>query len=205
MLKEQTSNAFTAILQEAEKQKNLGNHLAAIKLCEQVLFENLGTTEAYEEIGDNYLSLRKYQKAEIALRKAISLNPKSANSHYLLGFVYSAIGCWEKSIHHLDTADQIHPNHPEILRCLGWSIFHFGQRQKGVIILERALTLKSNDILILSDLGICHLNQKNFKRAETLFNRILELDPNNQKAQECLNAVTFFQKEFKHIKKKASV
>ena len=190
------------LIKEADKKKMKGEHLDAIKICEQILTQDLECIEAYEEIGDNYLSLRQFEKAEKALKRAVRLNTRSANANYLLGFVYSAIGQWQKSIGYLEKADTVEPNHPEILRCLGWSIFHEGQRKRGIIILERALNLAATDPLILSDLGVCYLNEKNFDRASILFKKVLEIEPHNEKAKECLNAVRFFQKEFRKFRNK---
>lgn len=191
---------FNLLLKEADKKKLQGEHIEAIKICEQVLVNDLDCIEAYEEIGDNYLSLRYYDKAKKALNRSLQLNPRSANGNYLLGFVFSALGDWKRSIEYLERADEIEANHPEILRCLGWSIFHEGQRKRGIIILERALNLSQNDPLILSDLGVCYLNDKNFERAAVLFKKVLEIEPQNEKARECLNAVKFFQKEFKKLR-----
>lgn len=192
-------NPVQVLIEEADKMKMKGEHQGAIVLCERILASDLDCVEAYEEIGDNYLSMRQYEKAKKALTRALQLEPRSANANYLLGFVYSAIGNWKKSLEYLERADEIQPNHPEILRCLGWSIFHDGQRKRGIIILERALNLSKNDTLILSDLGICYLNDKNFDRSSLLFKKLLDLEPENQKAKECLNAVKFFQKEFKKL------
>jgi len=195
---------LSLLIKEADEKKMNGEHQEAILICERVLTQDLNCTEALEEIGDNYLSLRQYDKAKKALTRAIKLNPRSPNANYLIGFVYSALGEWKKSIEYLEKADSIEPNHPEILRCLGWSIFHEGQRKRGIIILERALNLGANDPLILSDLGVCYLNEKNFDRASYLFKKVLEIEPHNEKAQECLNAVRFFQKEFKKFRQKHS-
>lgn len=190
------------LIKEADQKKMKGEHSEAIKLCEKILSEDLNYTEAYEEIGDNYLSMRQYEKARKALNRALHLNPRSANANYLLGFVFSALGDWKKSIDYLERADDIEPNHPEILRCMGWSIFHDGQRKRGIILLERALNLSINDPLILSDLGVCYLNEKNFERSSYLFKKVLDLEPHNEKARECLNAVRFFQKEFRTLRDK---
>ena len=190
------------LIKEADQKKMKGEHGEAIKICERILATDLDCIEAYEEIGDNYLSLRQYEKAKKALNRALHLNPRSANGNYLLGFVFSAVGEWKRSIEFLERADEIEPNHPEILRCMGWSIFHEGQRKRGIIILERALNLAINDPLILSDLGVCYLNEKNFERASLLFKKVLDIEPHNEKAKECLNAVRFFQKEFKKLREK---
>ncbi len=184
--------------------KSEGKHLEAIRLCERILLSDLECVEAYEEIGDNFLSLRKYEQAEKALRQAVKLNNKSANANYLLGFVYSCTGKWDDSVSLLEKADTVHPNHPEILRCLGWSMYHQGQRKRGVILIERSLFLAPHDPLILNDLGVVYLNEKNFDRAALLFKKTLQIEPDNEKAKECLNAVRFFQREFDKLRKKRS-
>ena len=148
------------LIEEADKKKNEGKHLEAIRICEKILATDLDCTEAYEEIGDNYLSLRQYDKAEKALKRALNLNKKSANANYLLGFVHSCTGAWENSVELLEKADTLYPNHPEILRCLGWSMFHHGQKHRGIVVLERSLYLAPHDPLILNDLGVCYLNEK---------------------------------------------
>lgn len=201
-MKDQPKSDVELLLDEADRKKMQGQHHDAIKICEKILSSDLNCVEAYEEIGDNYLSLRQFDKAKKALQRGIQLHPRSANGNYLLGFVFSSLGNWKKSIEYLEKSDDIQPNHPEILRCLGWSIFHEGQKKRGIIILERALNLSKDDPLILSDLGICHLNDKNFERAALLFKKLLDIEPNNEKARECLNAVRFFQKEYKRIKNK---
>lgn len=196
------SNAKTnPLIQEADKKKNEGNHSEAIRICERILSNDLNCVEAFEEIGDNYLSLRKYDKAEKALKQAIKLNRESANANYLLGFVYSCTGEWNKSVELLEKSDILYPNHPEILRCLGWSMYHEGQRKRGIILLERSLFLAPLDPLILNDLGVCYLNEKNFEKAGQLFKKSLQVDPGNQKAKECLNAVKFFQREFEKLRR----
>ena len=191
---------YSLIFKEAEKLKMEGKHEDAIKSVESILHDDLHCTEAYEEIGDNYLSLREYDKAQKALKRAVKCNAQSANANYLLGFLYSATGNFKQSIKYLELSDGYESNHPEILRCLGWSLYHDGQRQRGVVLLERALNLSPKDSLILSDLGVCYLNSKKFDKSAVLFKRILEVEPQNEKARECLNAVRFFKNEYKKLK-----
>src|SRR5210317_1785366 len=119
---------YSQEIKKAEELKLSGNHEGAIKFCESLLYDDLNISKAYEEIGDNYLSLKEFTKASKALQQAIMLDPISANAHYLYGFVLSVEGNFEKSIEELELADRIEPNHPEILRCLGWSYFNFGNQ-----------------------------------------------------------------------------
>lgn len=196
-----TNTQLNVLLEEAEKKKQNGKHQEAIKICERILHYDLDATEAYEEIADNYLTLREYQKAKRALDRAMILNPASPNANYLMGFVYSCMGKWKTSIDYLERSDELFPNHPEILRCLGWSMYHDGQKKRGLILLERALNLASEDTLILTDLGVLYMNEKNFDRAGLMFKKVLVLDPDNEKAMECLNAVKFFALEYAKIKR----
>lgn len=189
------------LIEEAERKKQQGQHAEAIQLCEKILLSDLDCQEAYEEIGDNYLSLRQYDKARRALEYVLRINPYSANANYLLGFVHSCLAKWKTSIDYLEKADEIYSNHPEILRCLGWSMYHDGQRKRGVIILERAAHLRPEDSLILSDLGVVYMSEKDFGKAGSLFKKVLALEPENTKAKECLNAVNFFEREYDKIKK----
>ena len=69
-------------------------------------------------------------------------------------------------------------------------------------ILERALTLTPRDSLILCDLGVCHLNDRNFERSILLFEKALQQEPQNNKAKECLNTAKFFSREYQKLKKR---
>jgi len=186
-------------LVKADQLKLQGEHLEAISICEKLLREDLECQEAYEEIGDNYLSLREFDKALKALKMAVKTNPRSANAHYLMGFTYSSLGQWEKSIRHLEEANEIQPNHPEILRCLGWSIFHNGNRVKGLVLLERALAMSPDDVLIICDLSVCYLNERDFDRTISLLTHALQVEPSNEKARDCLETALFFQREFNNL------
>ncbi|MBI4127306.1 tetratricopeptide repeat protein [Candidatus Peregrinibacteria bacterium] len=187
------------LLKKADDLKLAGRHDEAIQLANKMLMSDLDYVEAYEELGDNYLSLREYDKSMKALKYALRLNPKSANALYLLGFLYSSIGDFEKSVETLEYANKIQPHHPEILRCLGWSIFHGGDRKRGLIILERARTLAPSDTLVICDLAVCYLNDRNFNRTIELLEHALRLEPENEKAKDCLETAKFFKREFEKL------
>lgn len=183
------------LLEQAEDMKLKGQHEDAIRFCQQIIFDNIDCHELYEEIGDNYISLGEHKKAKIALNHALKLNVQSANANYLLGFTYSAEQNWKESIYYLEKSNITRPNHPEILRCLGWAIFNSGYKKKGICVLERALVIAPEDSYVLCDLGVCYLNQRNFPRALQLFKKTLDLDPSNMKAKECMRIAKLFASE----------
>lgn len=180
------------LLEQAETLKLQAKHEEAIRFCQKILLLDLDCAEAYEEIGDNYISLGEYRKAKIALDYVLKLKPQSANAHYLTGFMYSAQQNWKESISHLEKSNVLYPNHPEILRCLGWAIFNMGLKKRGIVVLERALNIAPEDSYILCDLGVCYMNQRNFQRALSLFRKTLAIDPENLKAKECARIAELF-------------
>jgi len=188
------------LLKQADSLKLNGDHHAAITLANKILLMDLDYVEAYEEIGDNYLSMREYDKAMKALKHAIKLRPKSPNALYLLGFLYSSTGDFAKSVETLELANRTQPHHPEILRCLGWSIFHSGDRKRGLVLLERAKAMAPKDTLIMCDLAVCYLNDRQFEQTIHILEEALRLEPANEKAKDCLETAKFFQREFKKLK-----
>jgi tetratricopeptide (TPR) repeat protein len=77
-----------------------------------------------------------------------------------------------------------------------------GEPDKGVILLERAKALSPEDTYILTDLGVCYLNSKNIDKALPIFRRVLEIDPDNQKARDCLVIVEEYAAGAKKLRKK---
>jgi len=176
-------------LEEAEQLKLTGEHIVALEILEQLLIEDPENISALEEIADNELSLEHYDRAEAAALQAILLDDDSYTAHYILGFLRSVDQEWQKAMAHLKKANSLRPNNAEILRCLGWALFHAGERAQGIVTLERALNLDNENPLTMCDLGVAYLQTRNFQKAKLLFDRALELDPENPKALECIKAV----------------
>lgn len=174
------------LLSQAETLKNEGEHTRAIELLNRIIVADPVCCEAYEELGDNYMSLRQLRKAEKALKQARKMDETSANGAYLLGFLYSLQEKWDASIKSLMDADSHSPNHPEILRCLGWATFHRGQQNIGISLLERSFVMSPKDPNILCDLGVCYMGMQSYADATECFEKALELDPEFTQASDCL-------------------
>lgn len=175
-------------LEQAEQLKLEGKYLQAIALLEQLLLEDPENVAALEEIADNELSLLNYERAEAAANRAVALSDESYTGEYILGFLRSRDGEWSEAVDHLKTANALRPNNAEILRCLGWALFNAGDQAPGIVTLERALNLESESALTLCDLGVAYLQLRNVSKAKILFARALDIEPNNTRARECMDA-----------------
>lgn len=189
MYSEPLSDDTLDALERAEQLKLQGKHEDAIALLEELLTENPANVPALEELADNELSLDHYARAEAAAERAITLDQGSYMGHYIVGFLRSQECKWAESLTELALANKLRANNPEILRCLGWALLRNGQRPEGVVTLERSLNLDSDNALTLCDLGVAHLEMQNIPKARLLFQRALELDPQNERARECVDMV----------------
>ncbi len=195
-------NHIAKALNEIEELKLQGRHKESIKMAEKLLFEDPNCVEALEEIADNYVSMDDYEKAEKACGHALKLNSDSYTAKYILGFINSQKQSWEEAVKHLKSANSLHPNNPEILRCLGWALFNTKKRTQGVVILERALNLDSENSLTLCDLGICYMQMKNFDKSIELLKRAMQIDPDNSRVKDCFKAANSFRDRFMGLKSK---
>ena len=178
------------VLEEAERLKLGCQHEESIALLEGLLSRDPGNVAALEEVADNELSLERYDRALVAAKQAVALDPESYMGHYILGFALSLKEDWEKAVEELTVANRIQPNNAEILRSLGWVLFKKGDRVRGIVTLERSLNLDSDNILCLCDLGVCYLEVRNYQKASALLGRTLDLDPGNERARECSEMVS---------------
>lgn len=176
-------------LERAEHLKLMGQHDESLALLEELLIEDPENVAALEEVADNELSLEHFDRSERAAKQAIALDAKSYTGHYILGFLRSNEEKWEDAEKELKVANLLKPNNPEILRCLGWVLFNSGKRSQGIVTLERSLNLDAGNPLTLCDLGVTYLQAHNIPKAKTLFERAMELDPDNRRAKECADVV----------------
>lgn len=189
MSHQQSPSGVIERLEAAEQLKLAGAYEQALLILEGLLVEDPENVSALEEVADNELSLERYSRAETAAEQAIALDAESYTGHYILGFLRSQEESWEKALVHMQKANKLKANNAEILRCLGWALFNRGERAQGIVTLERSLNLDDENPLALCDLGVAYLQTRNTTKAKTLFNRALELDPENERAYECVQAV----------------
>ena len=182
------------LLEKAEQLKFEARHAEAISILERILALDPENIAALEEVADNELSLGNFDRAETAAERVMAISKDSYTAYYIRGFIASHRKEWKRSIDDLKIANKLEQNNPEILRCLGWSLFNAGQTVQGTVTLERALNLEEQNPLILCDLGVVYLELKDFSKSKALLQRALDIDPKNVRAEECLRMVERIEK-----------
>lgn len=186
-------------LARAEDYKVEGDNEKALQILRKILQKNPACIPAAEEVVDNLISLQDFVEGEKVANFVLSKNKESYIAHYSLGFIALTNGNNEKAFPYLEKANILNPSNPEILRCLGWATFNTGNKLRGLVTLERALNLRNDDPLILCDLGVCLLHEHVFKKAIELFEQALALEPENFRAQECLQAAIELESTFTQV------
>ncbi len=190
-----TQNIIEA-LARSEELKLEGRHDQALEIAEKILVEDPECIEAGEEIADNLLSLDRLIDAKKAAKYVLSLDPDSYIGNFVIGFAASNDENWDKAIKFFRLSNSKQPNNPEILRCLGWSLFHNDQETEGVATLRRALFLRENDSSILCDLAACLMQQNEFTESIALIKKALTLDPDELRVQELYDVANRLQIAF---------
>lgn len=178
------SSSFLERLSRARTLKEKCEYPQAILLLEEMLTEDPESAVVLEEIAENEWCLGHVRRAQVAARRAVMLHREGAMGNFILGLALLQKKEWEPAVEALQRANRSQPDTPDILRSLGWALFHKGETVQGVVTLERALNLEDGNIHTLCDLGEVYLLLHSIPKARSLFLRALDIDPENSSARE---------------------
>jgi tetratricopeptide (TPR) repeat protein len=154
----------------------------------------------YGNMGHAYLALRRFDKAEDSLKKAVKLNPHEPRYHYLLGLVYSASGMISDALEEFECAVRIGGDKSEYQRALGWAKFVSGQTGTGIRRLKKALDLDNKNVYAYADLASCYMKINRFNEARRILKEGLLRVPGDHLLLRTQNAVERTGNEYEKIK-----
>jgi Flp pilus assembly protein TadD len=82
------------------------------------------------------------------------------------------------------------PSQYEVVAGIGLVYSRIGDDAKAVSYLERALTLRPPDVVVLNALGASHRKLGNTEKAKEFLKRSLELDPDQPAVRELLDELS---------------
>ncbi|OGJ56864.1 hypothetical protein A3H22_02605 [Candidatus Peribacteria bacterium RIFCSPLOWO2_12_FULL_55_15] len=178
------SSLFLERLSRARILKEKCEYVQAVLLLEDMLIEDPGSAAVLEEIAENEWCMGHVRRALLAARRTVMLHAESAIGNFILGLVSIHKGEFGRAVEFLQHANRSQPDTPDILRSLGWALFHHGETVQGVVTLERALNLEDFNTHTLCDLGEVYLTLRCIPKARSLFLRALDIDPGNSRARD---------------------
>lgn len=145
----------------------------------------------YLEQGKELYKKDEDQAAANAFEKAISLDPSLAEAYFRLGLAHDALGekqeadeAYKKAI---DAYKKVDPKDAEAHYNLGQA--YAGRHLYGEAVREYRLAthLKADDSAIYYDLGSALMRLAQYDEAAAAFQKSLDLDPENFRAQDALD------------------
>lgn len=172
--------------------ENPADNEAAIKQFENAIAADRNFAPAYAELSRAYTikaryvasptdRKKTYVDAEIAVDKALAIDPNLAEGHFARGLML-----WtpykrfphEQAIQSYHRAIELNPNFTEAHHQLGFIYAHIGLLDKGQTEIERALSIDPGNTLARYRLGVIDMCRAKYAEALEIFNTTpLEQNP----------------------------
>lgn len=118
-------------------------------------------------------------KAEVEARKAISLDPSSAEAHAALSFTLNFLDEFKESVAEAEKAIQLNPNNPEAYFTLGFTRCTEGRVEEGLSYFGKALELDPLSAQKARVLALALGIEGRTEEARTLLRKMLRIYPEN--------------------------
>ena len=163
--------------------QNRENNEAAIKLLEQAIATDPGFAAAYAELARAYNmksfnfasdaeKKRLNEDAEVAIEKALALNPDLAEGHFARGLIlwtHAKRFPHEQAIQSYKRSLALNPNLDEAHHQLALVYIHIGLLDKAWEETERALAINPNNTLARFRFGVIDLYRGKYEEALAVF------------------------------------
>ncbi len=133
-------------------------------------FNNLGNV--YNEIGD-------VETAQLALERAVAINPLLSESRANLGNIYLQKGRVDDAVEQYRAALQLNPGDPKTYNNLGNAYMALGRLTDAASSYQQALRLDPNFIDAYRNTALLYTRQEKYNQAMSQLNRVLALDREN--------------------------
>ena len=195
------TTAFTGTLAEADRLYFSRNEPGNLDRAEQILRQRLGMREDEPALwrlsrclireGEREKKKSKkidlFKEAEMSALRAVELDPKDAQAHFILGFAYGRRGQTQGIMHSLflvgpirkemEAALALDPNHGGAYHILGELYRQLprmagGSKVQGLAYLEKALAAAPNNTSVHCDLAEAYLDAGKKDEARAVLERL---------------------------------
>jgi tetratricopeptide (TPR) repeat protein len=133
----------------------------------------------FNNLGNSYVDVGNLEQAQIALERAVEINPSLAESRTNLGNVYLKKGRIEDAMSQYEAALQINPADSKTHNNLGNAYARSGKLDEAIREYNQSLELDPNFVDVYANLSAAYYGKKMFAKAETILKEAIELKPSN--------------------------
>jgi tetratricopeptide (TPR) repeat protein len=153
-----------------------GQSLEAIKAYNEALNAGLTSSEVYCKLGISHINIKRLEKANEWLKKALEQGLNDPVVHYNVGQAYILAGSYEDAIHTFTKALDLKPDKrllASIHFCLG-ECFRSLDKRDAVEAYQKALQLGADPDLVLPKLGKYLFVNGDYQEAASVYYKAME-------------------------------
>jgi tetratricopeptide (TPR) repeat protein len=153
------------------------DYVTSAQLYEQAVAKDPKYMDAWNALGWTYNNLKRYDKAEAALRKALEIIPTARYAHNNLGQALEGQKKYNESIPEFEKEIELNPKDPWAHENLGRVYVLLDQFDKAVPVLEAAAMAAPENPAVQFNLGRAYAKTGQPDKAAEALSRSVELEP----------------------------
>jgi len=153
------------------------DYVTSAQLYEQAVAKDPKYMDAWNALGWTYNNLKRYDKAEAALRKALEIAPTARYAHNNLGQALEGQKKYNESIPEFEKEIELNPKDPWAHENLGRVYVLLDQFDKAVPVLEAAAMAAPENPAVQFNLGRAYAKTGQPDKAAEALSRSVELEP----------------------------
>lgn len=188
-----TDPQFTAAMRDL----GAGRLRTAEKKFEEILKEDPEHADALLALTDLQMSKGEWiRAAHLGRRLLIVLPTDDPRGYFALGGAQARLSRFEHAILNLERARVLAPDHPEVLRNLGWVYCMIGEDEKGRDFLRECLRRDPENVTAMVDMAMSYHFRARYQEAREWIEKAMEIEPENPFFREPKRFIDEMEGEF---------
>ena len=158
----------------------------AIEVLKANIKNDPNYSKNYYNLATAYAEKKEFQNAISSMQAYVDRNPDAASAFFLMGQYAGNLQDFDQAIGYLNQALSIDPQDPDVLNFLGMAYGIQGKDQQAINAFKKVLNLQANRIDVMMNLALAYHNINDQVSERAILNRVLEMEPNNQRARQQL-------------------
>ena len=148
---------------------------------EDGIFQDPSNAELHFNLGTAYDKLDRFDEVVREMEQALELDPEHADALNYLGYSYADRGInVEEAVSLTQRAVALKPHNGYYVDSLAWAFYRVGRIDEALEMMQRAVTLVSDDPVIYEHLGEIFLLREERGKAREAWMHSLQLDSTNE-------------------------
>ncbi len=179
-----TALDFALKAYEAQQANDLSK---AEELYNKAIELNPNYTLTYNNLGNVFSALKRYDEAEAAYRKAIEIDSNYAAAHNNLGILLKELKRYDEAEAAYRKGMELDPNYAFAYNNLGILLKELKRYDEAEAVYRKAIELNPNYAFAYNNLGNVFFDLKRYDEAEAAYRKAIEIDPSDTHAHNNLS------------------